>query len=522
MILFSFISRFKVWLFNIFNSTSEKHFGYKSLISICFLLIGHRHFRRILLPVTFSVKDHLKNYPPLQYGFQSTLKFNEGKLYYFLSLLSSIPARNKDLINEEGWVPIHMGLVKNSIKDIIWYKNYLIETGILECDHTYIPGTKSYGYRWSSPYREADFELKEVVCPHEDTAYFANEIDDVALQQTPYLSYWYNCKQLTVDPQALQYASAVCRAKIQGNMTWDNNSNTGKKKHPKIQYEASLVNLDKLQQHRYEVHIDSNVHRLHSVITNIQSDLRNFLTYDGKELVDIDIKNCQPYLACAFLNPLFWKKENGLSLSLYSLPDNIQSALLQQEVITEIEDFFSKHQAVDFQPYINKVASGKFYEEFAALSTTKLQKPITRKEAKTLMFYILFSSNQGQHSDPLIQQMKKIFSQEIYPEVADLFKIIKRSHRSIPASKQHNRLARLLQNIESEIILRRCCKRIWDEGKQQVPIFTIHDCIATIPPHKDLVEKIMQEELTQAIGVSPSLGVETWGIAAVKHPELLN
>ena len=262
--------------------------------------------------------------------------------------------------------------------------------------------------------------------------------------------------------------------------------------------------------------------QLHTVITNIQSDLRNFLTYDGKELVDIDIKNCQPYLACTILNPLFWKKGNDLSLSLYSLPDNIQSALLQSEVITEIEDFFSKHQAVDFQPYINKVASGKFYEEFAALSATKLQKPITRKEAKTLMFYILFSSNQGQHSDPLIQQMKKIFSQEIYPDVAELFKIIKRNHRSISDPKQHNRLARLLQNIESEIILRRCCKRIWEEGQQQVPIFTIHDCIATIPPHKDLVEKVMQEELTQAIGIPPSLGIETWGIAAVKHPELLN
>jgi hypothetical protein bacD2_16835 len=78
-----------------------------------------------------------------------------------------------------------------------------------------------------------------------------------------------------------------------------------------------------------------------------------------------------------------------------------------------------------------------------------------------------------------------------------------------------------LQSIESEIILHRCCKRIWEEGNPQVPVFTIHDSIATTTEHVEWVKGIMQEELTNAIGVSPSLTIEHWNLSKVKHPNIL-
>lgn len=494
---------------------------YSSSRFVTLVLFHHKHRRKILLPKNLDLEAHIKQFLPTDYGYKSNLRFNIGKLYYFLSLLASIPARNKDLINDDRWVPISMSILRNNIKDIKWYKDYLIDTGVIECDNVYIPGEKAFWYRWSSKYSSEEFELQDVLCPHEDKAYFSIE-DDAELNDYPYLLHWYKTGRLEINFKVNGYSKAIYNAKIGGTIPWSINPTTHKKKDPKIQYEASLVNIDKINQHIYEVHIDKTVHRLHSVITNMQSDYRNFLSYGDSELVNIDIKNSQPYIACLLLNPKFWEKNSSLPVSLYSLSENIQLSLGHNEVQTHLNNFFKKRQSANFKPYIDSVTSGKFYEEFAKLAQTKLGKKITRKEAKVFMFYTLFSSNQGKHDDPTINALKKIFSKEVYPSVAELFKIIKRKHQSIKEEKQHNRLACLLQNIESEIILHRCCKRIWEEHNHQIPIFTIHDSIATTVSNEAVVKKIMIEELSKCIGVTPTIDISYWNIKNIEYPTLLD
>lgn len=84
----------------------------------------------------------------------------------------------------------------------------------------------------------------------------------------------------------------------------------------------------------------------------------------------------------------------------------------------------------------------------------------------------------------------------------------------------HTALSCLLQSIESEIILHRCCKRIWEEGNHQVPVFTIHDSIATTVEHVEYVKRIMEEELSRAIGVSPILSIEHWNQTKLEYPTI--
>ena len=494
---------------------------YNSSWFVTLVLFHHKHRRKILLPKNLDLEAHIKQFPPTDYGYKSNLRFNIGKLYYFLSLLSSIPARNKDLINDDGWVPVSMSILRNNIKDIVWYKDYLISTGIIECDNLYIPGEKAFWYRWSSKYSPEEFELQNVSCPHEDKAYFSLEDDDAEIKSYPYLSYWYENKGLEVDSKIHSYSRNIYKAKVGGLIDLSINPTTHKKKDPKEQYKASSVNIDKISNHVYEVHIDTTVHRLHSVITNMESDYRNFLTYRGSELINIDINNSQPYLACLLLNHLFWESNSHLPINLYMLPQNIQDSLCHEEVLSEIKRFFSTHSSSNFQTYIQTVASGQFYETFANIAKSKLDKNITRKEAKTLMFYVLFSSNQGQHDNPTINALRELFTNEIYPSVAELFKIIKRRHKSIKSEKQHNRLACLLQSIESEIILHRCCKRIWAEGNHQIPVFTIHDSMATTVANEAFVKRIMTEELSKCIGIAPSIDAEIWSVNYIKYPDLL-
>ena len=186
-----------------------------------------------------------------------------------------------------------------------------------------------------------------------------------------------------------------------------------------------------------------------------------------------------------------------------------------------MERFFQDCTDEDFNQYKDIAANGKMYETMAEICQDSLQKPINRKEAKILMFYLLFSSNQGQHDDVIINQMKSIFSSELFPKVAELFKLIKHKYKNVNNGKQHNRLACLLQSIESEIILYRCCKRIWKESSRQIPVFTIHDSIATTIEHVEYVKKVMEEELFKAIGVLPTLSIEHWNLSKVENKDML-
>ncbi|KAB4464819.1 hypothetical protein GAN98_06545 [Bacteroides thetaiotaomicron] len=496
-----------------------------------------------MIPNAFDIEEHLAQYPVTNYMFvvdntghirsvarngslSSSLLFDPDRLIYIIGLISSIPARNKDSITEDGYVSINSTLIRNTFKDYFSYLDYLIRTGVLCTDGQYIQGEKSKGYKFTERYENTPLvrydypafqdkveAIPQEVYSEEDKNFIAN----IMYEGCPYLSHWYLTQKLHIDQlTATSYAYGLMQDKLtQGRQSWDINKDKSHgdviiRKHPLTQYHAALYNINSIAIGDYKVLIDTHVHRLHSSITNMQKDYRNFLTYDGQELVSIDIKNSQPYLACVLLNSMFWHISNDLSLSLYSLPEDIQKSITTVALPLELNKFFSKCSDGEFTPYKQTVADGRMYETIAQVCQTSLHKSINRNEAKTLMFHLLFSSNQGQHDDTTINQMKDIFSTELFPKVALLFKIIKRKYKGVPIKKQHNRLACLLQSIESEIILHRCCKRIWEEGNNQVPVFTIHDSIATTVEHVEWVKMIIEEELTRVIGLPPTLSIEHW------------
>jgi hypothetical protein len=133
---------------------------------------------------------------------------------------------------------------------------------------------------------------------------------------------------------------------------------------------------------------------------------------------------------------------------------------------------------------------------------------IERDDVKTIIFKLFFSSNREDVNAD--NHWLMVYFRKKFPQVARVLKIIKMQYRGLNEEKQHGRLARLLQSIESEIILHRCCKRIWEEKPWRIPIFTIHDSIATTIEHQDYVKSVMEDELTRCIGISPSLSVESW------------
>jgi len=520
----------------------------RRVIASCNLVVALKHSGYFaMLPENLDLEAHIGMYPLTNYKFRLInneiksvnnfgtfgSKFDIEGLIHIIDLLNLIPASNKDSITEDGFVSINAKYISNYIKDYKCYLDYLIDTGILISDNQYLVGEKSIGYKLAPNYEASKLvrynyrrftnHIPQAI-QEERYAFINAQFEENPLLNYPYLTYWYNQKKLVIDKQnAENYAYSLMQEKFRlGYNSWDKNrdkwdakKNDFCRKHPGTQYAAIMRNINHLDINNYNAMIDGNVHRLHSVITNMQKDYRNFLSYDGQQLVSIDIKNSQPYLSCILFNPDFWDADSSSYLRLIQLPENIVSLInftppieRRASILDSLEGFFNHLNENEFDLFRNIVSTGNLYETIMGWIQEERGEIIKRDDVKIIIFKLFFSSNREDKSDA--NHWLMVYFREKFPQVAEVFRIIKRQYRGLNVKKQYGRLACLLQSIESEIILHRCCKRIWDEKPKEVPVFTIHDSIATTVEHQDYVKSVMEDELTQCIGIRPTLSVESW------------
>ena len=497
------------------KDTNHDRFSTDYKIKAVLTMIADSKKRPLLLPKNFDPEEHIKKYPPVENGFPKNIKFRIDKMLHFPRLLSEIPAYSKDSISETGFVNINAEIIKDKIKDYKHYKNYLLATNVLECDGLSIPNIKSYGYKWKDTYlmdsegSPIEFVLSKIYTTTESVEEDDKEVlkNSISLENYPYLKFWYNdLLQFDYDG-AREYALQLTNSKLKNKESWDINKDTGEKKHPILQYHAALTNIELIRAKRYKVHIDDNIHRLHSVITYLQKEYRLFFTYNNQMLVALDLSNSQPFISTLILNRNFWLKESNLPINLYNLPNNVSECLSYNSISIMMGKFFESYPPEKFQKYINIVSNGQLYQTIAKIANARNKKQRDVKEIK-LYTLIYFYSKTPENINAGFYWFNRLISNE-FPEVAELISMIK---TELPdgGDKQYNRLSILLSNIESELILHRCCKRIWEEGKQSIPILTIHDSIITSKENVDFVYGVMIDEINKCIGFRPNIKLEPW------------
>jgi hypothetical protein len=179
--------------------------------------------------------------------------------------------------------------------------------------------------------------------------------------------------------------------------------------------------------------------RFHSNFTILKKDIRHqFITIDGENISEIDIKNSQPL----FLGVLINEKYN------YNPPEKLKE-------------------------YINLVENGLLYEDLLAKCNGKI---ISRDEAKIFMFKVLFGKNKEYYKE------NKIFK-SIYPEVFDFIKKYKSETGS------YKSLSHYLQKKESEFIFNKVVNEILFRHPE-IHLFTVHDSISYPSKYKEQVEEI--------------------------------
>lgn len=478
-------------------------------------------------------------------------RFDEEKIIYILGLIPYVSSRSSDNVSEGGYVRLSSQILQDHVPDYKAYVGYLCYTHVLERT-SYIKGECCFGYRYTSTYAHQPFQ--KYVFSYAKQA-ITSDFSCPAFTPEPslpiYLGYWYSTNLLQInEPQAMQYAYNVARYKYETgkmdiNASKTRNPNQPVFKDPFAQYRSATDPIAKLAMHYYNPVISDSNHRLHSPLTNLPKDERNWVTYDDQPLVNVDIHNSQPFLLCLLLRPEFWQEDSPLPVNLYNLPQNIKDLFITLPeganpnnitVRDQVLDFLdNKADFQKFDNYKEMVRRGRIYEAIAEeinkllldSNDSSLATPhtYTRSDAKSLTFYMMFSSNYGHHSGSAtpddVDEMWEIFKTQMFPSIAEMIMICK--HR-FPrgGQKQHNRLALLLQAIEAQIILHRVCKRIWYEGNQKIPVFTVHDSIITTAQNREFVRDIMQQELLTTIGLSPTIEIEHLGLNNLKYPRLVN
>lgn len=411
----------KYQLQNYFSSLEPKH----TVVSSLGIKLKHSGYFA-MIPSNFDIDTHLDQHPVTDYLFvrdntghirsvtqdgslSSSQYFDKDRLIYIIGLISSIPAKNKDSITENGYVPINSKLIRNAFKDYHPYLEYLIRTGVLCTDGQYIQGEKSKGYKFTERYENVSLvrynypafqgEVKTIpseVFSEEDGKFIPNTVISY-----PYLTYWYDTKGLHIDEQAaVNYAHTIMQDKFnKGREYWDINrdkshGNFVKRKYPLTQYHAALYNINSIALGDYKVSIDTNVHRLHSVITNLQKIYRRFLNYNGAPLVNIDISNSQPYLLCLLLDPRFWDKNSDIPLNIGTLPQNVQDKF-SEEQLEEIKTYVSLLDWNDstLSEYIQKASHGQIYEYMIQIINHAQRVNLSRDDIKVMILTTLFSKN---------------------------------------------------------------------------------------------------------------------------------
>ncbi|MDD3978510.1 MAG: hypothetical protein PHI15_10235, partial [Methanomicrobium sp.] len=256
--------------------------------------------------------------------------------------------------------------------------------------------------------------------------------------------------------------------------------------------------IDRIEKKQFYLSVDENVGRFHSNLTNLKKEIRNYITYNGQKLVNVDIKNSQPLFSTLLFNKDFYNQK-GL-FNIFHIPshtsilsNNIHSFTNTTIMIVKV---LEKYGNQDIIKYIEMVNSGSFYEKISKLMFPN--ENFDKKKVKPMIFTVFFSNNKYM-GQPKAKAKKKF--KEILPYTYEVFRLLKLC--------DHTALSRILQRIESIIMIQNVVPRIANE-RPDLPIFTIHDSVVTTVGNEEYVSKVILEEIIRLTGLNAMVGLEYW------------
>jgi hypothetical protein len=492
---------------------------------------------RLYVPENLSIDELLIVYPFIAKKTYKKHNRHRDYLVYVIHLLNSIPRIQKDFDYEQarGFIPINKSILSKRIHDYRLYIDYLKDKGILIEGNSYVVGGRSTGLRFTPDY------ITTVKAVHINTKTLIKSLisndqnrDFNAEEKLRFLKRWFNVN-LTIDlDRALEFLERDkddARKKIITKRIQYGYSNEQLNKFPTVDevvimgYNSKFITVDIISNSEYRGYpkIDKTTGRLHSPLTQLKKGLRKYLRYNSQKLVNVDIVNSQPLMSLIVLDiEIFYKLGIGNLIARYNplfkrIPienkgENTTQFYHNSSYTMLVKMIITNSQKKDVIEFKESIIQGRFYEYFAGVLYMKglipqeilsipdkdLCNKLQRDFAKVATFQAFFEKVYATKWSVYVRAFK-----ECFPNVYAIFQLIKRG------KGEHNTLACIFQRFESHLILHKICVDI-HHHHPEVPIFTIHDSIATVERHVDTVIHYFQRHIYFALGIEPQLNTEVW------------
>jgi hypothetical protein len=439
------------------------------------------------IPSTINLPLVLKRHKP-------TFRYRIDYFYHILDTICYL-MEYVDLKEEDQWVHLNAKRLQTFNQKYNLYLKYLKDAGIIDINPRYKVGEESRGYRIRPEYydgepieiplRAGDLKVKGKV---KRLFKEKTEAQKLYTDSHTHLTKWFN-EKLTIDRiGAIQEVNRLWPkieqvGPVRGELKPDKKNGRFK----------ALRAIEKLANGEFYYKVDDNIGRFHSNLTNIKKELRKYIRYDGQILVNLDIKNSQPMLSCILLNPEFYKK--GANLSIYGFPV-VPSSVITTLCNTIMLSVCPESKACqEFQEYLRIAQGGIFYEEINEILFPG--KPFDKHFIKPFVLTIFYIDNrhggrQRKREKPFVEK---------FPNVYKVFTILKKN--------DNTRFSHILQRTESHIVIEKATRRIAKE-RPDLPIFTVHDSIATTVGNEEYVLKLLKDEIKALTGLNASIGREVW------------
>jgi hypothetical protein len=333
----------------------------------------------------------------------------------------------------------------------------LVGKGVIHLDRFWTPGKRSMGYRLAPEHRAT----RRVPCT--DPA-LARRIQEVyAAESVPQIPVhrWLEAKLALFDFDLAQAVGIVAK------MEPDADS----KSTPEDYREQLRETCKRIEGGDRWLVVD-RFGRVHTPITSLAKKLRCCLSVNGERLVNIDLANSQPLIA-------------GLVAREYHRSWNKAMRLRDRRFSPHGKPYHCRGmEAVepdagrpDLERYIELCESGKLYESLGD----------DRERAKRRFLTTLYDKNRPRTA-----------IDDLCPSLAAMLRKLK--------ARDYRHASHVMQNAEATLFIHDACGRIMRE-RPELPVFTIHDSILTVPSAVEHVRTVVLDEFAR-LGVRPKLRIE--------------
>jgi len=472
--------------------------------------------KRLRIPKNLRIDKLISRFPT-----DKIQGFHRDKVYAILHFLRSQMRH----LNRHGYYPgckkLYFVPLSSDVLNTVVGKSYkqLLEwmqlAGIIVIDRHYIIGKKCRYYRLDDHYLGSSPKWVTVT----SESILRKKVDPkwhLAPTSVEYLHSWLEPSKLQIDAVA---ATKVVEHLAQKRIAKYRGANISDvKKRAGLTKSMTLDLITEIQKPKDRYDQDLFGYRLHTPLTRIKKELRGFITCEGEEIVQLDIRNSQLFFSLWLLNSKNWAVSNTNHRELKQLFHNSTFTIGNSKsintsytimVVKSLEIRYG--QGLQHHPYCKDVCSGTLYEKVvehldkAGFFPTHWKfKQKRRKVKKTLLAQLFANPNDVEHQASTYSDDKRPIIesfQEIYPEIYELFQMIKLT--------DYRELCRLLQRVESTAVLGKVCKAIRKE-LPGTPIYTVHDSIATTRSNIDAVKQVAFDAIADFIGFEPALKEEPW------------